>query len=137
MKNDVWDVVPRLEGKSVVTSKWIYKTKHDVDGSIEKYKERCVACGFSQKEGIDYEENFAPVARYTSIRLVLALATVMKWKIHQMDVKTTFLNGVVEEEEVYVEQPLDFETCDRESHVCRLKKALYGLKQEPGSMVCL
>ena len=86
MNNDVWDVVPRPEGKSVVTSKWIYKIKHDADGSIEKYKERFVAWGFSQKEGIDYEETFSSVARYTSIRLVLALAVVMKWKIHQMDV---------------------------------------------------
>ena len=94
---------------------------------MEKYKERFVARGFSQKEGIYYEETFAPVARYTSIILVLAL---MKWKIHQMDVKTTFLNGVVEEE-VYVEQPLILETHDRESHVCILKKALYGLKQTP------
>ena len=75
-----------------------------------------MAHGFSQKQGIDYEENFAPVARYTSIRLVLALAAVMKWKIHQMDVKTAFLNGVVEEE-VYVEQTLSFETHHRETHV--------------------
>ena len=123
MKNNVWDVVPRPEGKSIVTSKWIYKIKHATDGSIEKYKTRFMAHGFSQKEGIDYEENFALVARYTSIRSVLDLATVMKWKVHQMDVKTTFLNGVVEEE-VYVEQPLGFETHDKESHVCRLKKAL-------------
>ena len=90
--------------------------KHAADGSIEKYKARFVARGFSQKEGIDYEETFAPVARYTSIRLVLSLATVMKWKIHQMDVKTAFKNGVVEEE-VYVEQPLGFETHDRETRV--------------------
>src|SRR5712692_5185414 len=89
-----------------------------------------MARGFSQKEGIYYEETFAPVARYTSIRSVLALDAVMKWKIHQMDVKTAFLNGVVEEE-VYVEHPLSFETHDRESYVCRLKKALYGLKQAP------
>ena len=89
-----------------------------------------MARGFSQKEGIDYEETFAPVTKYTSIRSVLALAVVMKWKIHQMDVKIAFLNGVVEEE-VYVEQPLNFETHDKESHVCRLKKALYGLKQAP------
>ena len=71
MKNDVWDVVPRPEGKSVVTSKWIYKIKHDAYGSIEKYKERFVAHGFSQKEEIDYEETFAPVSRYTSIISVL------------------------------------------------------------------
>ena len=96
MKNDVWDVVSRLEGNSVVTSKWIYKIKHAADGSIDKYKARFMAHGFSQKEGIDYEETFALVARYTSIRLVLALAIVMKWKIHQMDVKTAFMNGVVE-----------------------------------------
>ena len=112
MKNDVWDVVPRPEGKSVVTSKWIYKIKHAADGSIEKHKARFMARGFSQNEGIDYEETFAPVARYTSIRSILALAAVMKWKIHQMDVKTAFLNGVVEEE-VYVEQPLSFETHER------------------------
>ena len=98
MNNDVWDVVPRPEGKSVVTSKWIYKIKHATDGSIEKYKARFVARGFSQKEGIGYEKTFAPVARYTSIRTILALVAVMKWKIHQMDVKTAFLNGVVEEE---------------------------------------
>ena len=86
-----------------MTSKWIYKIKHVADGSIEKYKAIFVACGFSQKEGIDYEEIFSLVARYTSMRSVLALTAVTKWKIHQMDVKIAFLNGVVEEE-VYVEQ---------------------------------
>ena len=115
--------------KSVVTSKWIYKIKHVVDGSIEKYKARFVASALSQKEGIDCEETFAPIARYSSIKTILALAVVMKWKINQMDVKTSFLNGVVEEE-VYVEQPLG-ETHYRETHVCKLKKAMYGLKQEP------
>ena len=128
MKNDVWDIVPRPEDKSVVSSKWIFKTKHAADGSIEKYKARFVAWGFSQKEGIEYEETFAPVARYTSIRTILALEAKRKWKVHQMDVKTTFLNGVIEEE-VYVEQPQGFEIHDHEFHVCRLKKALYGLKQ--------
>ena len=127
INNDVWDVIPRPKGNSIVTSIWIYKMKHAAYGSIEKYKARFVAHGFSRKEGIDYEENFAPVARYTSIISVLSLAIVMKWKIHHMDVKTAFLNGVVEEE-VYVERPLSFERHDRESHVCRLKKALYGLK---------
>ena len=130
MKNDVWDAVPRPKRKSGVTSKWIYKIKHAADGSIEKYKAIFVALGFSQKEGINYEENFSPLARYTSIKSVLALAAVMKWKIHKMDVKAAFLNGVVEEE-VYVEKPLGFETHDRESHVRRLKKSLYGLKQTP------
>ena len=78
MKNDVWDVFRRPKGKSVVTSKWIYKIEHVVDGSIEKHKERFVAHGFSKKEGIDYEETFSPVARYTSIRLIISLAIVMK-----------------------------------------------------------
>ena len=82
-----------------MTSKWIYKIKHVADGSINKYKARFVARGFSQKEGIDYEETFSPIAKYTYIRSVLALVAVMKWKIHQMDVKTAFLNRVVEEEE--------------------------------------
>ena len=112
MRIDVWDIVPKLEGKSVVSSKWIYKIKHADDGSIEKYKARFVARGFSQKEGINYEETFAPVAQYTSIRSIMALASMMKWDLHQMDVKTTFLNGVIEEE-VYIEQPQGFEVEDR------------------------
>jgi hypothetical protein len=130
MKNDVWEVVPRPEGKSVVTSKWIYKIKHVADGNIEKYKARFVARGFSQKEGEDYDETFAPVAKYTSIRSIIAIASVMGWKLHQMDVKTAFLNGVIEEE-VYIEQPQGFVIHGKESHVCKLKKALYGLKQAP------
>ena len=91
----------------MVSLKWIYKIKHDVDGSIEKYKARFMARGFSQKEEIDYEENFSPIARYTSIRTIMALASMMKWDLHQMDVKTTFLNDVIEEE-VYIEQPQGF-----------------------------
>ena len=96
MKNYVWEVVPKPEDKSVVSSKWIYKIKHTADGSIEKYKARLVARGFSQKEGIDYEETFALVARYTSIRTIMALATKIEWKLHQMDVKIVFLNSVIE-----------------------------------------
>jgi hypothetical protein len=95
VKNDVWDVVPRPKEKIVVSSKWIYKTKHSTDGSVDKYKARFMACGFSHKEGIDYEDTFSPVVRYTLIRDILAVAIVMKWKVHQMDVKTSFLNGVI------------------------------------------
>ena len=109
MKNDVWEIVPRPKGKSVVSSKWIFKIKHAADGSIEKYKARFVARGFSQKEGIDYEETFAPVARYTTVQAVLAIAASKGWKVHQMDVKTTFLNGKILEE-VYLEQPEGFGT---------------------------
>jgi hypothetical protein len=132
MKNDVWDIVPRPEGKSVVISKWIYKIKHANDGSVEKYKVRFVAREFSQVEGIDYEETFAPVARYTFIRTIIALAASMGWKLNQMDVKTAFLNGEIEEE-VYIEHPEGFVIHDEKSHVCRLKKALYGLKQAPSA----
>jgi hypothetical protein len=124
------EIVPRTKSKDVVSLKWLFKIKHAADGSIEKYKARFVTRGFSQKEGIDYEETFAPVARYTSIRTIIALAAKMKWKLHQMDVKTTFPNGVLKEE-VYIEQPQGFEVEDRKSHVCQLKKALYGLKQAP------
>jgi hypothetical protein len=81
IKNDVWGIVPRSKNKDVVSSKWSYKIKHVADGSIEKHKARFVARGFSQKEGIDYEETFAPVSRYTSIRTIIALATNMKWKL--------------------------------------------------------
>ena len=95
IKNDVWEIVPRPKDKSVVFSKWIFKTKHSANGSIEKYKAIFVARGFSQKEGIYYEETFAPVVRYTSIRTFLSLASNMKWKLHQMDVRTTFLNGLI------------------------------------------
>jgi hypothetical protein len=130
IKNDVWEIVPRPKSKDVVSSKWLFKIKHVVDGSIEKYKARFVACGFSQKEGIDYEETFALIARYTSIKTIIALAAKMKWKLHQMYVKTAFLNGVIKEE-VYIEQPQGFEVEDRKTHVCKLKKALYELKQAP------
>ena len=104
--------------------------KDAADGSMEMYKARFVARGFSQKEGIDYDEIFAPVARYTTIRSIIALAASQGWNLHQMDVKTAFLHGSIKEE-VYVEQPEGFEIYDRKSHVCRLKKALYGLKQAP------
>ena len=128
MKNDVWEIVPGLEGKSVVSSRWLYKIKHGVDGSIEKYKAIFVSRGFSQKEEVDYDETFAPVARYTSIRLIIAIASTMGWKLHQMDVKTAFLNGIIEEE-VYIKQLEGTVIHGKESHVCKLKKALYGLKQ--------
>jgi hypothetical protein len=130
MKNEGWEIVPSLKNKYAVSSRWLFKIKHVVDGSIEKYKERFVARGFSQKEGIDYEETFAHVARSTSIRTIIALAAKMKWKMHQMDVMTPFLNGVIEED-VYIEKPQGFEVEYRKSHVCKLKKALYELKQAP------
>jgi hypothetical protein len=130
MKNEVWEIIPRPKEKLVVTSKWVYKIKHAADGSVDKYKERFVATGFSQKEGEDYDETFSLVARYTSIRAIISLVASMGLKLHQMDVKTTFLNGAIEEE-VYIEKPQGFEVQSRDTHVFKLKKALYGLKQAP------
>ena len=119
--------MPRPKDKSVVSSKWIYKIKHVVDGSVEKFKARFVARSFTQKEGIDSEETFAPVAKYTSIRTIIALASVLGWKLHQMDVKTTFLNGKIEHE-VFMEQPDGFVLHNKGTRVCKLRKALYGLQ---------
>jgi hypothetical protein len=82
MKNEVWEIVPRSKNKDGVSYRWLFKIKHAANGSIEKYKARFVAHGFSQKEGIDYEETFAPVARYTSIRTIIALATCCRPNTH-------------------------------------------------------
>eukprot|EP00253_Pinus_taeda_P035845 PITA_35845 len=129
MWNSVWDVIPRPGDKSMVSSRWLYKVKRVADGSVEKQKERFVARGFSQVEGIDYAETFAPIARYSSIRSMLALSAQMGWKIHQMDVKTTFPNGKIEGE-VYIEQPKGFETFDHELHVFRLKRLIKSCKED-------
>ena len=102
MKNGVEEVVPRREGKSVVTFKWLYKIKNVADGNIEKYKAQFVARGFSQVEGVDYDETFAPVAKYSLIRAMISLVVEMGWKIYQMDMKSAFLNELTWEE-VYIE----------------------------------
>ena len=102
MVNNVWEVVSRSQDRFVVGSRWIYKIRYAAGNIVEKYKARFVAKGYAQKEGIDYEETIASEARYTFIRTVISLGAQMGREIHQMDVKTTFLNGVIEEE-VYIE----------------------------------
>lgn len=87
--------MPRVEGKSMVTFKWCYKIKHVVDGNVEKFKSRFVVWGFSKVEGVDYEKTFELVSRYDSIRAVISIIAEMRWRIHQMDVKIAFLNGVI------------------------------------------
>ncbi|GJW08030.1 retrovirus-related pol polyprotein from transposon TNT 1-94 [Tanacetum coccineum] len=114
----------------VITLKWIYKVKLYELGGILKNKARLVACGYRQEEGIDFEESFALVARLDAIRIFLAFAAHMNMIVYQMDVKTTFVNGILREE-VYVSQPDEFVDKDNPSHVYKLKKALYGLKQAP------
>jgi hypothetical protein len=100
------------------------------DGHIVRNKARLVCKGCAQVEGMDFEENFSSVARIEAIKMFLALACYKKFKVYQMDVKSTFLNGDLEEE-VYMEQPKGFLPTDKKDYVCRLKKYLYGLKQAP------
>ena len=123
-----WDIVPLPPGKSPIGSKWVYKVKTKSDGTIERYKARLVAKGFNQEYGIDYEETFAPVARVTSVRSLLAIAAIRRWPLFQMDVKNAFLNGDLAEE-VYMRPPSGVN--HPPGHVCKLQKALYGLKQAP------
>ena len=126
--NETWDLVSRPRGKNLVSSKWVLKSKVKPDGVLEKRKARLVARGFSQTHGVDYFETFSPVARYESVRCMLALAAAWDMNIMQFDVKTAFLNGNLDEE-VYMEQPEGYE--DGTDRVCKLKRSLYGLKQSP------
>jgi hypothetical protein len=128
--SDTWELVKLPEGRNSIGSKWVFKVKHKGDGTIERFKARLVAQGYTQQYGIDYEETFAPVARLASIRTLLAYAVSNDFLIHQMDVVTAFLNGNLEEE-IYMDQPEGFKVPGKENLVCRLKKSLYGLKQSP------
>ena len=117
--NHVWDLVPPSKDKKLVKSKWVFKCKCGENGMVERYKARLVAQGYSQRQGIDYDETFSPVVRFESIRTVIALAGQKKMKIHQMDIKTAFLNGELTEE-VYMCQPEGFQQKGKEDYVCRL-----------------
>ncbi len=129
-RNEVWDLVHRPENVNVIGTKWVYKNKSDENGNVTRNKARLVAQGYAQIEGVDFDETFAPVARLESIRLLLGVACILKFKLFQMDVKSAFLNGYLNEE-VYVEQPKGFVDPSLPNHVYKLKKALYGLKQAP------
>jgi hypothetical protein len=123
-------LVNRPAHKKAIGVKWIYRTKFNADGSINKHKAKLVVKGYAQMFGVDFSETFAPVARLDTIRILLALAAQNGWTIHQMDVKFAFLNGYLEEE-IFVEQPEGFVIQGEEEKVYLLKKALYGLKQAP------
>eukprot|EP00253_Pinus_taeda_P027099 PITA_27099 len=127
-KSKTWELVDLPEGKDAIGVKWVYKTKSNAEGKIDRHKARLVVKGYKQQQGRDYDETFAPVARMETVRTVLSIAAQHKWKIYQMDVKSAFLNGVLKEE-VYVEQPPGYEVDGQEHKFCKLKKALYGLKQ--------
>ena len=126
-KNDSWELVPIPKNKNVIGTKWVFKNKLNEYGQVTRIKERLVCKGYAQIEGIDFEETFAPVARMEAIRLFLAHACSKNVKVYQMDVKSYFLNGELEEE-VYIEQPEGFQLSENTNYVCKLKKSLYGLK---------
>jgi hypothetical protein len=114
--------------RKTVKCKWVFLTKRNTDGNPARYKARLVAKGYTQQAGIDYDDTFAPVARLDSLRFLLSLAATLDWEVHHIDIKTAFLNGILEEE-IYMEQPEGFAAPGMENKVGRLIKAIYGLKQ--------
>nr|CAD39343.2 OSJNBa0094O15.12 [Oryza sativa Japonica Group] len=129
-RNNVWTLVERLRDHNVIGTKWVFRNKQDENGLVVRNKARLVAQGFTQVEGLDFGETFAPVARLEAIRILLAFALCFDIKLFQMDVKSAFLNGEIAEL-VFVEQPPGFEDPKNPNHVYKLSKALYGLKQAP------
>jgi len=129
-RNRVYELVDLPPGRRAIGCKFVFKIKRAADGSVERYKARLVAKGFTQVEGVDFSETFAPVAKFNSIRTILAIAAARNLDVQQMDVTTAFLNGDLDEE-LYMQQPEGTVTPGTEHKVWRLRKALYGLKQSP------
>ena len=123
-QSQTWDLVPKPKDVKPISCKWVYKVKTRPDGSVERYKARLVARGFSQQYGIDYDETFSPVSKITTVRVLIALAAIKSWKLWQMDVKNAFLHGELDKE-IYMEQPKGFESKTQPNYVCKLRKALY------------
>jgi hypothetical protein len=128
-RNEVWHLVPR-PNQNVVGTKWVFRNKQNEHGVVTRNKAWLVAKEYSEVEGLDFDETYAPVARLESIRILLAYATYHGFKLYQIDVKSAFLNGPIKEE-VYVEQPPSFKDSEYPTHVYKLSKVLYGLKQAP------
>ena len=128
--NQTWSLVPRPKNVNVIGSKWIFRTKFKEDVTVDLHKARLVAQGFSQVEGLDFEETFRPVVKPTTIRLILVIAVTLNWTMRQLDVKNVFLHGFLKET-IYMEQPPGFKSLEQPDHVCKLQRSLYGLKQAP------
>jgi hypothetical protein len=126
--NVIWELVVLPKDKKAIGCKWVYKVKHNADGSVRRYKTRLVAKGYAQTYGIDYEETYSLVVKMTTVRAIIAMAAAKGWSLHQMDVNNVFFHGDLQEE-VYMEQPPGYVDQTRPNLVCRLEKALYGLKQ--------
>ncbi|GJX95538.1 retrovirus-related pol polyprotein from transposon TNT 1-94 [Tanacetum coccineum] len=126
--NDVWEFVPQPKNMTIIGTKWVYRNKLDENGVVSRNKAMLVAQGYNQQEGVNYDETYAPLTRLKSIRILLAYACAFVFKLFQMDVKSAFLNGFINEE-VYVAQPSGFIDFEKPDHVYKPKKALYGHKQ--------
>ena len=129
MHNQTWDLVRFPAGKKTLRNKWVYKLKEE-HGGRKRYKARLLVKGFAQKNSIDFDQIFSPVVKMTSIRTILSLVAAEALHLEQLDVKTAFLHGDLEEE-IYMQQPQGYEVKGKKKLVCRLKKSLYGLKQAP------
>ncbi|KAI3788698.1 hypothetical protein L2E82_01471 [Cichorium intybus] len=133
-RNKTWKLEVLPQDKKAISLKWLFKTKYNSDGSVQKHKARLVARGYVQEQGVDFDESFSPVARFETVRMIVALAAQLQWTVFQFDVKSAFLNGDLKEE-LYVYQPEGFVIKGEESKVYKLNKALYGLKQAPRAWV--
>ena len=130
IRRSTWKIVPKPEGSNIVGSKWVFRLKKDTNGNVTSHRARLVAQGFTQVHGVDFDDTFAPIARMVSIRTVLALAARLDWEIHQVDVKSAYLYGELNDDEViYMKPPPGKIKICKDGYVLRLLKALYGLKQ--------
>eukprot|EP00253_Pinus_taeda_P004968 PITA_04968 len=126
-KNEAWDLVELPAGRKPIGSKWVFKKKTNAEGKVEKYKARLVAKGYSQVPGIDFGDIFSPVAKVTSVRLILAVVAAFDFEVEQMDAKTIFLHKDLEEE-IYMKQPEGFVVKGKKELLCKLKKSLFMSK---------